>query len=64
MNKNKCISGKNAYSTEDDAKKAAEIGIFLSKEKKLCLHVYRCIDCYQYHLTSSQRKTPSNNRRR
>ena len=59
----KCISGKNTYETEIEAKKAAELGMFLSKEKFLTLHAYRCLDCYQYHLTSSRRKTPSRGRR-
>ena len=62
MNK-RCISGKNSYETEYDAKKAAELGMFLSNEKRLNLNVYRCIDCYQYHLTSSKRKIPPRGRR-
>jgi uncharacterized protein CbrC (UPF0167 family) len=50
----KCISLKNSYETEDEAIKAAELGMFLNKKEKLKLFYYRCVHCFKYHLTSKK----------
>lgn len=55
MENKKCLSGKNSYHTQREAESAAELGMHLSKEKNLTLSVYKCMYCYQYHLTSSNR---------
>lgn len=52
----KCSSGKNSYETQREAERAADLGMYLSKEKNLKLKTYLCLQCYQYHLTSSQKR--------
>ncbi len=51
----KCISGKNSYQNERDAEKAASLGMHLSKEKHLKLSLYKCLECFDYHLTSKKK---------
>lgn len=52
--KNKCSSGKISYKTEKEAQKAAEDGVQLRHVNYL--KAYFCMICYDYHLTSSDRK--------
>lgn len=52
--KNKCLSGKISYSTEKEAQKAAEFGVQFRDVNYL--KPYFCMICYEYHLTSSDRK--------
>lgn len=49
-----CLSGKRTFTTERDAQKAAEIGHL---ERGIVLYHYFCLQCYNYHLTSSKRTT-------
>lgn len=52
--KNKCVSGKNSYATEKEAQKAADFGMQFRGADYL--KPYFCMICYDYHLTSSDRK--------
>ena len=52
--KNKCTSGKISYETEKEAQKAADFGMQIRNVNYL--KPYFCMICYQYHLTSSDRK--------
>lgn len=46
----KCISGKNTYDTENEAQRAADLGMYL---RNVQLRPYMCLDCHNFHLTSS-----------
>ena len=50
----KCLSGKNTYESEKKAQKAANFGTQVRSVNYL--KPYFCMMCYQYHLTSSDRK--------
>jgi hypothetical protein len=52
----KCLTNKNSYENENEAKKAAILGMFLKKGINLKLNTYFCMICYNYHLTSSKKK--------
>lgn len=50
----KCLSGKNTYDTEKEAQKAADYGTQIRNVPYL--KPYFCMACYNYHLTSSDKK--------
>ena len=60
--KNKCISGKNSYETEKEAQKAADFGTQVRGVSYL--KPYFCMICYEYHLTSSDRKEKRKSRKK
>lgn len=49
--KDYCSSGKKCYKTEQQALVAAREGMLFRNVPKL--DVYFCLQCYNYHLTSS-----------
>jgi len=44
------VSGKNQYASEMEASRAAE---YQEKNGSVPLWVYKCIDCFFWHLTSN-----------
>lgn len=50
---NDCPSGKNKYSTEDDAKAAVRESWIL---RNVSLSYYFCLQCHHFHMTSRKIK--------
>jgi hypothetical protein len=51
-----CSSAKHEYHTHDAAMRAARLR--MKRERGTILNVYRCEECHQWHMTSSQQKKP------
>ncbi len=50
-----CITGKNKYSSKEEAINKGRVEMMIRKDTKP-LYLYRCLICSNYHLTHNPKK--------